>query len=268
MSTTGALDLDSTSNTRDLAGYRTAEGCSVRPGLLFRSGSLAAPTPRDAEILRSLDLRHAVDFRSADEVAATGENQFAPGVRTCHVPLLDEGTQALATAIQAVLAGGDPTLVEELLGDGKAKTIAAQGPVTLVRSPEALEGFGATMRLLARAGAAPLIFSCTAGKDRTGIFAALLLRLLGVPEETVLADYELSNACRARINAATRDRLSAAGVEPGLLRPLLEQDRDNLAGMFRAIEEDFVSFDRFVSEGLGVNHPTVERLRSTFLTST
>lgn len=261
------LGLDSTTNTRDLGGYRTSDGHTVRWGLLFRSDAVTAPTARDDAILRTLRLRNSVDFRSDDEISSAGANQFAPSVRMHHVPLLDEGTQALSEAIQAVLRGDDPSIAEELLGDGKAEAIAAQGVINTVRSPEALEGFGETLRLLSRAEKAPMIFNCTAGKDRTGIFAALVLRLLRVPEATVLADYELSNEYRAAHNASTYARLAEAGVDEALLRPLLEQDGANLDGMFRTIEEDYGSFDRFLVEGLELDRRTIEKLRDKLLTT-
>ncbi|NPC96853.1 tyrosine-protein phosphatase [Nocardioides sp. zg-DK7169] len=262
---TRSVGLDGSTNTRDLGGMRTSDGRSVRWGVLFRSDAVTAPTERDMAVLRSMRLRHVVDFRAESEVAASGPNRLPAGVTAHAVPLLDASTDALSQAIQAALRERDPAIVEALLGDGKAEQIAADGPIDLIRSTPAREGFAATLRTLAASDGVPLIFNCTAGKDRTGVFAAVLQRLLGVSERTVLADYELSNSYRATGNAATYERLSAAGVDLALIRPLLEQSGANLAGMFRAIEEDYGTFDRFLLRGLGLERSTIAALKARLL---
>lgn len=259
------VGLDSTSNTRDLGGFRTVDGRSLRWGVLFRTDAVAEPTARDAKVLKGMKLRRSVDFRAADEIAKDGANVYAPSVKEHQLPLLDESTAALSEAIQAVLAGGDPAAAEELLGDGKAEEIAANAPVAMMRSTEAQRAFGKSLKILAKKNGSPMIFNCTAGKDRTGIFSAIALRVLGVPEKPLLEDYELSNEYRAAHNQRTYAFLESAGVDPDLLRPLLEQDGANLAGVFRAIEEDYGSFDRFVRKGLGLNAKTVKKLKANLL---
>lgn len=259
------LGLDSSTNTRDLGGFRTADGRSVRWGMLLRSDAIVTPSTRDAQILKGMRLRHAVDFRAETEVAKDGANSFAPSVKQVAMPLLDDSTTALSDAIQAVIRNGDPAVAEELLGNGKAEEIAATGPAKMIRRSAVRQAFGRLLTIMSKDGGVPLIFNCTAGKDRTGVFAAIALRVLGVPEKPLLADYELSNKYRAASNQRTYAYLQGVGVDPALLKPLMEQSGANLANMFRAIEQDYGSFDRFVRSGLGLDAKTVKRLRANLL---
>ncbi|TYL50078.1 tyrosine-protein phosphatase [Nocardioides sp. BGMRC 2183] len=262
---TRELGLDSTTNTRDLGGYRTVEGRTVRWGLVFRSDAIPEPTTRDVAILRGLRLRHSYDFRGENEIANDGANALAASVRQHSMPLLDASTEALSDAIQAVLASGDPTAAEELLGDGKAEQIAATGPSAMMARATTQRAFGSMLRALAAPGGSPMVFNCTAGKDRTGVFSAILLRVLGVGERAIMADYELSNVYRAEYNAATYAYLAKAGIATELIRPLMEQDGANIAAMFDSIEEEHGNFDRFVRSGLGLDRRTVTALRDRLL---
>lgn len=262
---TRSVGLDKATNTRDLGGMRTIDGRSIRWGVLFRSDAMVAPTARDAAVLESMGLHRSIEFRAPGEVASAGANRYPVSVKETAIPLLDASTDALSQAIQAALRSGDPSVVDDLLGDGKAQQIAAAGPIDMIRSEPARVGFGQALRLLAGPNGSPMIFNCTAGKDRTGIFAAVIQRILGVPERAILADYELSNRYRAASNQATYDRLATVGVDLALIRPLLEQDGANLAGMFRAVEEEYGSFDRFLRTGLGLDAATLKALRAKLL---
>ncbi|WP_244928843.1 tyrosine-protein phosphatase [Nocardioides sp. W7] len=262
---TRGLGLDSVSNARDLGGLKTVDGRSIRWGLLFRSEAVTAPTVRDQAILAKLGLQHSADFRAESEVAKNGANRY-PGSLTQHsVVLLDAATDALSIAIQGALRSGDPQVVQDLLGDGKAEEIARDGLVDLVLSQAGRDGFAQILRVLAQDEGAPLIFNCTAGKDRTGAFAAIVQRLLGVSERNAMADYELSNVYRRSSNEATYTRLEGIGVDRRILQPLLEQDGDNLAGMFRAIDEAYGSFDRFLVKGLGLDVKTIRKIQANLL---
>ncbi len=257
--------LDGTTNTRDLGGMRTGDGRTIKWGVLFRSDAVVAPTARDEVVLAELGLRHAADFRSEAEVATNGANRYPSSVTHHAVQLLDDSTDALSIAIQAALRGGDPTVLEELLGAGKAESIARDGVVNLVLSEAGRTGFGQIMRVLADEDGVPLIFNCTAGKDRTGLFAALVQRLVGVSEEDAMADYELSNIHRAAVNEATYTHLEGIGADRTLLIPLMEQDGANLAGLFRAIDAAYGTFDEFLCTGLGLDGATIEKIQDNLL---
>jgi len=254
--------LECTTNTRDLGGLPTEDGRWVRRGMLFRSDAVIAPTKADLDALAGLGLRHSIDFRATPEVEAFGANAFGEGVVVRAMPLLDEGTSVLGAAISKALREGDAATAEELLGGGRAREMGRLGPTQMVRRRVALDSFAAVFRLMAGEAGTPLVFNCSAGKDRTGVFAALVLRLLGVAEAVIIEDYLLSNECRAASNAATYERLAAAGLDIELVRPLTEQQADAITGMFRAIEADHGSFDAFVRDALGLDDEVVAALRA------
>lgn len=173
-----AVLLEGASNFRDLGGLPAGPGWRVRPGRVYRSDHLGRLVPADRERLRALGVAHSVDLRGTAERALTPYD--IPGVTVEHLgiePTVVRRLQALQRAGQAV---GRAEAVA-VMNDTYRDFVSLHAPV-----------FG---RLLARlAGqASPLVFHCTAGKDRTGVAAALLLGLLGVHRDDVMADYLLTN---------------------------------------------------------------------------
>jgi protein-tyrosine phosphatase len=121
----------------------------------------------------------------------------------------------------------------------------------------------------------PTVVHCTAGKDRAGWASALTLRALGVPEETVMEDYLLSNDYLAESNAATLDQVrpivaSAQGVpedqvDLSNLEALLEVRPEYLQAAFDAVEEQYGDFDTYLTEGLGLDQATIDAFRDSLL---
>lgn len=164
------LDLTGTANTRDLGGYPTAGGLT-RHGQFYRSDGLQNLTPEDIRRLVDLDIRCVVDLRSEYEVKKSppplGEAQ---GITYVHIPMLD----------QAASAGFAQALPDSM------------GKVYLELLSQSGESFAQVMACFARHADHGILFHCTAGKDRTGVTAMLLLSLCGVPREYILEDYLVS----------------------------------------------------------------------------
>src|SRR5579862_3754049 len=169
------VSLAGTANTRDLGGYLTEQGDRVRCGLLYRSDSPHRLAADDAVFAR-LGIRTIVDLRSDAELDRLGRPPLGPTVRAyVHAPLrlgVPGGT-------------GDAAGVAEL---------RREGPLTLGKLychyvTQSGEELRTILRMLSDEHALPALFYCVAGKDRTGIVAAIILALLGVPEEAIAADY-------------------------------------------------------------------------------
>ena len=114
----------------------------------------------------------------------------------------------------------------------------------------------------------PLLFHCTAGKDRAGFGAALALLAVGVPRETVMQDYLLSNAFSAAHTERTLRVLRVVSffrTDPDEVRPLFEARREYLESAFRAIDEDYGGTDAYLRRGLGVDDALLSRLRENLL---
>jgi protein-tyrosine phosphatase len=162
------IALDGCYNFRDLGGYRAGDGRIVRSGQLFRSDALHHLGEADVELLRNkLGVRAIIDVRSAAEVAAERTSALArPPVAYHHMPLFRNDTPGRAD--------------EEVPAD--------LGDVYFMILQEAAQPIREVFEMLARLPV-PTVFHCAAGKDRTGMIAALLLSLLGVCEEDVVEDY-------------------------------------------------------------------------------
>jgi protein-tyrosine phosphatase len=184
------ITLEGAANFRDLGGCRTRDGRVVRWERLYRSDNLANLSPRDLARLEELGIVSVIDLRSALELRAFGRFPFEElPVRWHRLPM----TELTATAIAATQAPNASSLADrymELLDSGQ-------------------ECLATSLRLLGKPSTYPVVFHCTAGKDRTGLLAAVVLALLGVSDEDVLADYEASS----QATTAIVDRLTERGEE-------------------------------------------------------
>lgn len=176
------LPLQETVNTRDLGGYETAEGRRIKWGIVFRSDHLARLSEDDIAFLQQMKIQSVCDFRTSVEVQTRPDRFPADGYGTyTHLPVNH--------------LKFEPGLLFEKLKNGDASWLT---PSFLIEGyhlnlDQFATTWGEVFRQLAEPKSLPLLFHCTGGKDRAGTFAALLLLALGVPEETVIYDYDLSN---------------------------------------------------------------------------
>ena len=239
-----SLHLSGASNFRDLGGYRTDDGRVVRWRRLFRSDHLAALTVDDAQVLASLGVSRALDFRGGSERAAAAYQ--LPGVVQHPLPIEPTVVQGM----QSILAAGE--------------ALTAQRTVELMcltyrnfvrhNAPRFAELFAQLLR-----SDEPLVFHCTAGKDRTGYAAALILLALGVPRGEVMHDYLLTNE-HYRMPAA-RDPRVAQEVREVLWRvqgPFLD-------AALQTVDEEFGGLDAYLARQLGVGSAAREQLRRAYL---
>lgn len=252
--------LEGAINVRELGGYATQDGRSVAWGKAFRAGDLSGLTPADVEKLQAAGIATVVDFRGADEIAKDGSAPVPETIELVNIPVLDETTQALAEALTGVLRGGDPAVVEEMLGDGESQRIKDESFVAQLDQPATMAAYARTLELIAeRPGA--LVFHCTAGKDRTGMMSAILLGLLGVPDHTIVDDFVLSNEYLAEHYAGTYAFLESKGVDVELIRPLTEQSPSNIQPVLDAVHNQYGGWDAFATDVMGLDADTLDALR-------
>jgi protein-tyrosine phosphatase len=255
------LGLERARNARDVGGHRTADGRTVATGRVYRAESLGRLTVADVATLSRLGLVNVVDLRGQGEVDALGEDRLPPSVANVHLPIYDPDND-IYRLMTELIASRDADRQRAELGDGGAERIMLDVYRWFVADPAPRERFGQLLRQLAQPGQLPLLYHCTAGKDRTGWTTAILLTLLGVDRDAILADYLASNA-----NAVTLEALGVAHVmaEPHLLRPLLEVRAEYLAMAFDEVTRGYGTFDRFVARGLDLDRATVAQLRVALL---
>jgi len=245
-------------NVRDLGGYTTADGMQVRWGTVYRSAALGAVTPAGDAVLANLGLREAIDFRTPAETAASGADILPPGVTDVHLPI-DTGD-----------SGGSPGSLTRaqftaLFGNGQAAADLHQVYQQFVTSAADRLQFGTALRTIADGGSSPLLYHCSAGKDRTGWMSAVLLTALGVPRNQVYADYLLSNPELAASNAALEAELNDAGYDAALIVPLLTVDSSDLDTAFAEVKQQYGSMDGYLTRGLGLDRGTLAELRARLL---
>ncbi|OLZ64126.1 protein-tyrosine-phosphatase [Streptomyces sp. IMTB 2501] len=258
------IALDGAVNVRDLGGYHTVTGREVRYGRVFRADALGKLTDTDIAKLSTLRLHTVVDFRTPDEVRRDGADRLPDGLKVTSRPVDDLG---LSARILAVIGSKDPVRQREMLGDGKAEQLMRSVYRTFVTDVDDRRQFAGTLRDIADHKRSPLLYHCTAGKDRTGWMSYLLLRAVGVPSGTAEKDYLLSNDFRAEADRRTREGLEKAGLmeDPDLLIPLQEVREDYLAAALDQAGHDYGSLHGYLTQGLGLDTPTLAKLRAGLL---
>ncbi|HEY1179908.1 MAG TPA: tyrosine-protein phosphatase [Phytomonospora sp.] len=255
------IPLTGSPNVRDLGGYATGDGRTVAEGRLFRAGALNTLTDDDVTALAGLRLATVVDFRTPGEIHAAGPDRLPDGLEVTALPVgggdLDQYYNAAFDAAER----------ERLLEGGRNVEALVSINRSFVADDAERARFGDAVRLVAEAGSLPLLFHCTAGKDRTGWLAAIVLTVLGVDRESVMADYLLSNDYFLPAGEKLLAKFAASGVEidTELFRPLIEQRPAYLESAFAEAEVRFGSFDGFLHKGLDLDDATLDRLRAALL---
>jgi protein-tyrosine phosphatase len=238
------LPLVGAYNFRDLGGYPTSDGRTTRWGRLFRSDTLHELTDDDLQVLRDLGLRSVIDLRTPTEVDRTGRGllQGEP-VRYVNLSVLGDA-QAAGEASGAVV---DDIAARYLsyLDDGGPALVAA-------------------VQILADPSSYPVVFHCAAGKDRTGVLAALVLDCLGVQRDVIVDDYVLT-ATRMDliVGRLRRDPLYARRVDD-LPPSVLAVEADTMVRFLAGLDERYGGARAWVRSN-GVDDGLLELLSSLLL---
>ena len=243
------LPLEGGRNFRDLGGYPTQDGRRLRWGKLYRSGSMAALTEAAYAQLADLGVRFVCDLRTTSERAASP-------VEWRRVPNLSYWARDYDMSfgdLRGLLASGMATEA-----DARAAMVAGYRKLPFEQAPAYRELF----RRLAD-GEVPLVFNCSAGKDRTGVAAALILDALGVTQETIVEDYLLSNTTFDR-SGATATALMARG-EPGVVAAILGVDASYIAAALAAVEDGHGSAARYLQDQLDVSARDLRAIQNLLL---
>ncbi|QYJ03180.1 tyrosine-protein phosphatase [Nocardioides panacisoli] len=243
------LRLASADNFRDLAGmgargYATRDGHTVARGVFYRSNELRL-TDDETQSLVDLGLRAVLDLRSHPEVERHPDHEI-PGAAWHHFDVI-----------------GIP--MEEVWGlQTREDAVAVMHRVyaSFVESEHSRTEFGQLLRQLSSGG--PQLFHCSAGKDRTGWAAALLLHVAGVDDATIESDYLLTNAMAAGSRGRVENLIAEAQGEDfvHVLEPTLIADVGYLRTARSAVDRAYGGLDAYLRDGLGLEETTLDRLRS------
>lgn len=247
-------------NFRDLGGLKTATGAVIKERRLLRSGEVVDLSEQEQEaLIDAYRLKKIVDFRSAAEVAKRPDDAL-PGVEYVHIDILRNETQMVPGRQRfQQLRDVDQlfTLMRHVYG------------ITLL-DKDAQRGYRQFLDVLLATTDGAVLFHCFAGKDRTGVAAAIILTILGIDEETIFEDYLLTNVLRAASKRTLVSQSEAMGLEQQrieIFRAAMEAKREYLAHIYTVAAEHYGSFWGFLREALGVTAREVDVLRALYLTT-
>lgn len=226
---TRCVPFEGAHNFRDLGGYPSRLGGEVRWGLVYRAGRLDDMTAIDVDELRRLGIRTVFDLRRDEE------RERAPDpVESVHVCLLSRVAEH-----RPLPRGG--ALVEHDHGVQFMRELYSG--LLVHAGPE----LGRVLAGLAAPDALPAVFHCTAGKDRTGVVAALLLTWLGVDRETVLDDFELtSQFVHQEHHEEMFRRMLDRGMGPEAAAGMLIASRASMAGMLHELDAVYGGIESYL----------------------
>jgi protein-tyrosine phosphatase len=253
------LPLDGTNNARDLGGYTTTEGRVVKHGLLFRSDSLAHLTDNDLVYLQQLDIAAITDLRSDLERAKNPDR------------LPDQSPPIKYATIEINNPALDIVLLGNKIFSGQISTPelkALLDRTTYVTNPTLRAEWGQWLKSLAEPNNLPHLFHCTAGKDRTGYAAALILITIGVSKEQVMKDFLLSNTyLQEKTEQSMKYILANASspIDEDTLRAVIGVSSVSLESAYEAMEAEYGSVDIFIEKGLGIDTNTRQKIKSLVL---
>ena len=253
------LNFEGIANFRDLGGYITQDGRTVRWGKLYRSGTLADASRSDLQYLEEIELSTLIDFRSSAEKEEEPNTLPEPlYFEVVEIPTLDDGNKAMIGEVMERIESGnfdgfDPNHFMLEANRQFASTFTPQ--------------FSQFIHTVLEASGEPVAWHCSAGKDRTGFASAILLRILGVPRDLVMGDYMASktHALEARSRDLMMIRIFSGSEAEQKMAVLMGVEKAWLEAAFDTIDERWGDFDTYVHEGLGLQDSDISRLKATLL---
>ena len=247
------LPMDGAHNTRELGGYETTDGKSVKWGMLFRSDKLSDISKTDQVYLQNLGIKKIIDFRSREE-KEEDPDIIPEGINYVEMPISVDG--AMRSKIEAVLKGETNKEVKSFLIDANKEFVSNYSGVYEEFLRNLIDDEG------------PALFHCTAGKDRAGFAAAITLIALGVSKEDVIQDYMKTNQfTQERIEEIIGqiELMTLYQTDAEILRPLLGVEREYIETAFQTAEEKYGSLEVFIRDGLNISDEDIQKLRNKFL---
>ncbi|WBB50039.1 tyrosine-protein phosphatase [Verrucosispora sp. WMMA2044] len=252
-------------NARDLGGLIGVSGRRVRPGQLIRTPALGRLTDEDLPVLAKLEPACVVDLRAESEVSVAPPDRLVGEPTVVHLPVHDPA-HPVFTYVSAVLLGHELSEYAELARQGTPAAMAAIYR-WFVTGDSARRGFAAAVRLVADERNLPLVYHCSAGKDRTGWLTVVLLHALGVDEAAIRADYLAHNPLTESLREVLVDamRQRHPGLDEAAVRPVLEVRPEYLDAAYAQVRQVHGSFGAYLRDGLGITEETVAALRANLL---
>lgn len=255
------LELEGAPNVRDLGGYRSSFGGITRWGRLFRAGRLSALSERDQQQLAQYRIATICDFRREEEYQTDVTDLGPRAEALVHNLAISPGAQsyALEDLGNMVLTADDMANWMIAINRELAlhQTDTYRRMFELLLSTEADRGF---------------LFHCSAGKDRTGFAAAIILAALGVSRDTIMEDYLLTAQYYPPANeleylAQKYSPKTEGEIDYSVFQALMESREQYLGAALEAIDENFDSIDHYLESALGLTDKHRDELVARYIIS-
>ena len=244
-----AVMLEGASNFRDLGGYPTQNGHQVKWGHLYRSADISKLTDADLQTLTDHHIATVCDLRGPDEIK-TNPDRMPSGAIWYNMPAGSENTRAASAA----LMGAKPANRDSMMLAFYSRTDHLKAKYKPVFD-----------QLLALNNDKALLFHCTAGKDRTGVGAALILSALGVDQATILKDYAATNEYWKGGSKEAVTRMVANGADEKTVKSMLAANPAYLQNTFAAIDRQYGSMDKFLAQEMELTPEKLATLRAKYV---
>lgn len=235
------LPLASAFNLRDFGGHAAGDGRRVKRGVLYRSGTMALLTDADAAQLRALGIRAICDFRRANERKAEPTAWHGDDV-DYYWRDYNETSGVLGEMLRAEGASAQ---------DMRAAMVALYRVIAIDHADSYKAMFAQIL-----AGRLPILINCAAGKDRTGVGAALVLAALGVPRATIVEDYLATNRhadWEWRLAQGETRLAVAMRTRADVIAPVLVADVAYLDTLFETLDAAHGGIDGYLEMVLGID---------------
>ncbi|MEG0258653.1 MAG: tyrosine-protein phosphatase [Lysinibacillus sp.] len=242
--------FDEIYNFRDMGGQLTKDGRRVKNGLLFRCGELGHATNTDLARFKDMNIQVIFDYRD-DQEASTVVTPTIEGVTNIRIPAnsnLDHNSTSLADMLK------NPMWTREnALGHFYADMLFGN------------ESYNALLACI-REQQVPLVHHCTAGKDRTGVGAALIYLLLGVSEEAIIEEYLLTNEMTAIKPPIWFKKMKEQMAESNdVFEKMAGVEAVYMQTVFNRIKETYPTYEAYFQEEFGIDEAEIFRLKEYYL---
>ena len=265
-----ALNISTILNARELGGYKTRDGKSIRKGVLFRTAALTDASREELDsLIGDYNLAATIDLRADYEVVSDPE-PVLDGVAQYNFKIMDEQVMAeRAAGISDLLTDPNADPIKRMIAVLEAGVVSDQMYVEFLQGEVGKAGFKDFFRvLLEMPEDSAVLWHCTNGKDRTGIATMLLLGVLNVDEETIMEDFLLSNTFFEAEISATRKQLEQYIQDKSMLEELLVIGRGVYAPYLQNaidyIKENYGDIPGYVKAELGLTDADIVKLQSLY----
>ena len=261
------LNMSTISNARELGGYQTRDGKTVREGVLLRTAALTDASQEELDsLINDYNLTAIIDMRASYELAEDPE-PAVDGVAQYNFKIMDEQMMARrAAAIQDVLTDPNVDPVKRMTAILEADVISDQMYVEFLQGETGKTGFRDFFRVLLETPEGnAVLWHCTNGKDRTGVAAMLLLGVLNVDEEIIMEDFLLTNVFFEAEISAMRQKLGAYIQDEAMLEELMVTGKGVYAPYMQNaidyIKENYGDIPGYVKAELGLTDADIAKLQ-------